>query len=289
MLLGVSSLLMVSTDSARLTLSPSSSQMMEGDELSLSCEEDGSAGWTVRRNTTKNTRTECGSVWGRPAGPSCNISYLLSFDSGVYWCESREGQTSSSVSIRVLDRAVILQSPVLPVMEGHDVRLLCRTKSPSNRPADFYRNDVLIGSEPEGHMTLRHVNKSAEGLYKCVVRGQGESECSWVSVTEKPSPSSTPPPPSPSWVTWVSVTGPESSAPPPDSASLGLVVRLLCHLVVFCPYFISTVIMVSAYRHRPTGRHQHVSMVMTPPNQADQILDEDYDDVINDVTTEHHF
>ncbi|XP_029381938.1 uncharacterized protein LOC115058643 isoform X2 [Echeneis naucrates] len=172
--------------------------MMEGDELSLSCEEDGSAGWTVRRNTTKNTRTECGPAWGRPAGPSCTISYLLPFDSGVYWCESREGQTSSSVSIRVLDRAVILQSPVLPVMEGHDVRLLCRTKPPSNRSADFYRNDVLIGSEPEGHMTLRHVNKSAEGLYKCVVRGQGRSESSWVSVTEKPSPSSTPPPPSPS-------------------------------------------------------------------------------------------
>ncbi|XP_029375806.1 uncharacterized protein LOC115054645 [Echeneis naucrates] len=271
MLLGVSSLLMVSTDSARLTLSPSSSQMMEGDELSLSCEEDGSAGWTVRRNTTKNTRTECGPAWGRPAGPSCYIIYLLPFDSGVYWCESREGQTSSSVSIRVLDRAVILQSPVLPVMEGHDVRLLCRTKSPSNRPADFYRNDVLIGSEPEGHMTLRHVNKSAEGLYKCVVRGQGESESSWVSVTEKLAPS------------VLSVTNPAFSAPPPVSAPL--VVRLLCHLVVFCPYFISTVIMVSVYRHRPTASHQHVSMVMTTPTQADQILDEDY----NDVTTEYHF
>uniref|UniRef100_A0A665U2G7 Ig-like domain-containing protein n=1 Tax=Echeneis naucrates TaxID=173247 RepID=A0A665U2G7_ECHNA len=186
---------------------PSSSQMMEGDELSLSCEEDGSAGWTVRRNTTKNTRTECGSVWGRPAGPSCNISYLLSFDSGVYWCESREGQTSSTV---------ILQSPVLPVMEGHDVRLLCRTKSPSNRPADFYRNDVLIGSEPEGHMTLRHVNKSAEGLYKCVVRGQGESECSWVSRNLLlPAPPLLPPPPgSPGSLSQVLNPQPRPQTPP---------------------------------------------------------------------------
>ncbi|GLD71250.1 Fc receptor-like protein 5 [Lates japonicus] len=60
---------------------------------------------------------------------------------------------------------------------------------------------------------------------------------------------------------------------------------LLLHLVVLCPYFISTVLMVSLYRHRPTGNHLPISMVMTPPTQAEQGLDDDYDD----VTTEHHF
>ncbi|KAA8578253.1 hypothetical protein FQN60_007324, partial [Etheostoma spectabile] len=85
-----------------LTVSPSSSQVFEGQSVSLSCEEDdSSAGWTLRRNTTRETRTQCGPDWGRPAGPSCNISFMLSRHSGVYWCESREGATSTSINITV--------------------------------------------------------------------------------------------------------------------------------------------------------------------------------------------
>ncbi|XP_071315359.1 putative high affinity immunoglobulin gamma Fc receptor IB isoform X1 [Trachinotus anak] len=269
MLLGLTSLLCCSTNSARLTVSPSSSQLFKGDSVSLSCEEDdSSAGWTLRRNTTKRQRTQCGADWGKLTGSSCIISYIFPWDSGVYWCESREGATSSSISISVSGGPVILQSPVLPVMEGHDVTLHCKTKTtPSNLPAAFYKDGSLIRTEPAGHMTIHHVSRSDEGLYRCNIRGHGESPPSWISVTETPT----------------------TLAPPPASAPLQLVFRLLLHLVVFCPYFISTVIMVSLYRHRATGNHLSVSMVMTPPPQAEQGLDDDYDDVITAVTTEHHF
>ncbi|CAK6978872.1 Fc receptor-like protein 5 [Scomber scombrus] len=98
----VSSLLFCTTNQASLTVSPSRSQMFKGEFVSLSCEEDdSSAGWKLRRNTTRDTRKECEDGWGIPAGSSCNISYMLPWDSGVYWCESREGATSNRINITV--------------------------------------------------------------------------------------------------------------------------------------------------------------------------------------------
>ncbi|XP_038586880.1 Fc receptor-like protein 5 [Micropterus salmoides] len=174
-----------SSEEVTVRKSPSSSQLFEGEFVSLSCEEDdSSAGWTLRRNTTRGTRTQCGADCGRSAGPSCNITYILPGHSGVYWCESREGATSNTISITVTGGPVILQSPVLPVMEGHDVTLHCKTETPpSNLPAGFYKDGSLIRTEPTGHMTIHHVNKSDEGLYKCNISGRGESPSSWISVT----------------------------------------------------------------------------------------------------------
>ncbi|XP_039678276.1 high affinity immunoglobulin gamma Fc receptor I-like [Perca fluviatilis] len=255
-----------------LTVSPSSSQMFRGQSVSLSCEEDdSSAGWTLRRNTTRETRTQCGDGWGRSAGSSCNISYMDPSDSGVYWCESREGATSNSINITVTDGPVILQSPVLPVMEGEDLTLTCKTKTSSNLPAGFYKDGSFIRTESAAHMTIHHVSRSDEGLYKCNISSVGESPSSWVSVTEKPT--STNPPTT-------------STLLPPYTTS---VIRLVVHLVVFCPYCISTFIMVSLYRHRATGNGLSVAMVMTSPTQAEEGLDDEYDDVITAVTREHHF
>ncbi|XP_044040261.1 Fc receptor-like protein 5 isoform X2 [Siniperca chuatsi] len=232
---------------ARLTVSPSSSQFFSWTSVSLSCEDDdGSAGWTLRRNTTRETRTRCGE-WGTSAGSSCIISYIVTWDSGVYWCESRDGATSNTINITVTGGPVILQSPVLPVMDGHDVTLHCKTKTPpSDLPAAFYKDGSLISTEPTGHMTIHHVSKSDEGLYKCNSSRHGESPPSWISVTGTP------------------------TAPPPASAPLQLVFRLVCHLVVFCPYCISTVLMVSLYRRRPTGSDLPVGMATTPPHRAEE-------------------
>ncbi|XP_074479816.1 sialoadhesin-like isoform X2 [Sebastes fasciatus] len=194
--------------------------MFEGQSVSLSCEEDDvSAGWTLRRNITDETRTQCGAGWGKPAGSSCSISYMFAWHSGVYWCESREGATSNTITITVTDGPVILQSPVLPVMEGDDVTLLCRTKTSSILSAAFYKDGALIRTEPAGHMTLHHVSRSDEGLYKCLISSD-ESPPSWLTVT---------------------------------------------------------------------GSELPVSVVTTPPTQAEEGLDDDYDDVISAATTEHQF
>uniref|UniRef100_UPI000D326A36 Fc receptor-like protein 4 n=1 Tax=Maylandia zebra TaxID=106582 RepID=UPI000D326A36 len=141
----------------------------------VSREDDSSAGWTLRRNTSTRQKCQCGSTWGKPAGFSCNTS-MMPHDSGVYWCESREGPISNMVNLTVTGGSVILQSPVLPVMEGDDVTLLCKTKTtPSNLPAAFYKDGSLIRKQPTGHMTIQHVSRSDEGLYKCDISGHGES------------------------------------------------------------------------------------------------------------------
>uniref|UniRef100_A0AAZ1XUD4 Ig-like domain-containing protein n=1 Tax=Oreochromis aureus TaxID=47969 RepID=A0AAZ1XUD4_OREAU len=241
---------------SRLTVSPSSSQFFIRDFVSLSCEDDSSAGWTLRRNTSKQQRTQCGDGWGRAAGCSCNITVFPS-DSGVYWCESREGPISNMVNLTVTGGSVTLQSPVLPVMEGDDVTLLCKTKTtPSNLPAAFYKDGSLITNETTGHMTIQHVSRSDEGLYKCDISGHGES-------------------PSKKHITT-----------PPDSSLLHFVIRLLFHLVMFCPYVISTLLMVSLYRKTAKGKNIRVSIL---PIQPEQGLDNEHYDVISDVTTEYHF
>nr|XP_046237411.1 low affinity immunoglobulin gamma Fc region receptor III-like isoform X2 [Scatophagus argus] len=275
-LLSLVSLLSTTSLQASLTVSPSSSQLLKGQSVSLSCEDDRSAGWTVRRNTTKDSRAECGGTWGRPAGSSCTIGYTVPWDTGVYWCESRDGATSQSVNLTVPDGPVILQSPVLPVEEGDDLTLRCRTKTrPSSLTAEFYKDGSLIRAEPTGNMTIHRVSRSDEGLYRCSISSHGESPPSWISVTGKPK-----------------TTAPPTPTTPPTSAAstrLHLVFRLVCHLVVLCPYSISTVLMVSVYRRRPKGTDLPVSMVMAPPTQVEEGLDDSYDDVISDVTTERHF
>ncbi|XP_005754119.1 Fc receptor-like protein 5, partial [Pundamilia nyererei] len=143
----------------------------------LNCEEDdSSAGWTLRRNTNMENRTLCGVDWGKKNSSSCKITDLFIWDSGVYWCESNQSTISNMVNLTVTGGSVILQSPVLPVMEGDDVTLLCKTETtPSNLTAAFFKDGVFIGKEPTGHMTIQHVSRSDEGLYKCDISGHGES------------------------------------------------------------------------------------------------------------------
>ncbi|XP_067380591.1 low affinity immunoglobulin gamma Fc region receptor III-like isoform X2 [Channa argus] len=239
----VASLQGCSANKASLTVSPSSSQVFREEFLSLRClEVDSSAGWTVKRNTTEGHLSQCGDGWGRSNSRSCIISMTLTWDSGVYWCESKEGATSNRVNITVSDTPVILQSPVLPVMEGHDVSLHCQTKRPPSKlPADFYKDGSLIRTEPTGHMTIHHVTKSDEGLYKCHISSHGESPPSWIYVTEKPattSPTTTNGhgESSPSWIyvtekptttsppSWIYVTEkpPGSSSSPPLSVVISV-------------------------------------------------------------------
>ncbi|KAM4713891.1 protein turtle-like [Anableps anableps] len=288
-LLALISLLSCSTNQvlpAGLTVSPSRSQFFRGESVSLNCEEDdSSAGWTLRRNTTGDTRTQCGDGWWRKEGSTCKASSIREHDTGVYWCESREGASSSSIQLTVTGGSVILQSPVLPVMEGDDVTLSCRTKTPpSSLPAAFYKDGSLIRTEPAGHMTLQQVTSSDEGLYQCNISGHGESPSSRISVSEKPLPPSLPPT---TRTPSITTDTPTPTAPPPPSSSLSI--RLVCHLVVFSPYFIATLLMASLFCQRTAGKVPPVSEEMTSSFHAGPGLDDEYENVITDVTTEHHF
>ncbi|MED6243919.1 hypothetical protein ATANTOWER_030035 [Ataeniobius toweri] len=140
-------------------------------------------------------------------------------------------------------------------------------------------------------MTLHHVTSSDEGLYKCNISGHGESPSSRISVAEKPqtmaphtlqTPPTTVIPPTTVAPPLILTTA-TYLAPPPVAAAFQY--RLVCHLVVFCPYFMSTLLMLSLYQRKSTGSKRAASMVMTPPTHEEQGLDDDYDD----VTTEHNF
>ncbi|XP_016518055.1 high affinity immunoglobulin gamma Fc receptor I-like isoform X2 [Poecilia formosa] len=216
-------LLSCSTDPvspAALTVSPSRSQFFKGESVTLICED----GWTVRRKTTIGTRTECGDGWGNSVGFSCRIT-LVPHDSGLYWCESMSGSSnsssSSSIQLSVSGGSVILQSPVLPVMEGDDVTLSCRAKSPAhNLPAAFYKDGSFIGDGTTGNLTLKPVRRSDEGLYHCNISGQGESPSSRISVEEKPTTISDPP------TTSGSPSSPSPPSSSPSSSRLYLILAL---------------------------------------------------------------
>lgn len=78
---------------------------------------------------------------------------------------------------------MILESPVLPVMEGDTVTLGCRKKSTSsNLKAEFFKDGLFMDSSSTGDMIIHGVSASNEGLYKCRISGAGESLESWLPV-----------------------------------------------------------------------------------------------------------
>lgn len=62
---------------------------------------------------------------------------------------------------------VILEIPALPVMTGSDVTLCCTPKEGERRKSYFFRDNVTLGSGPEGKWILSNVQRSDEGLYSC--------------------------------------------------------------------------------------------------------------------------
>ncbi|XP_028419694.1 low affinity immunoglobulin gamma Fc region receptor II-c isoform X2 [Perca flavescens] len=96
--------------------------------------------------------------------------------------------TSTNINESCDTGGVILESPVLPVMEGDSVTLRCRTKTTSsfNLTADFYKDGRLIRSSSTGNLTIHSVSNSDAGLYKCNVSGAGESPDGWLTVRGHP-------------------------------------------------------------------------------------------------------
>ncbi|KAK2863464.1 hypothetical protein Q5P01_002997 [Channa striata] len=253
------------SDPVSLIPSPDSSQRLEYENLSLSCGDNSiNRGWKVTRSTTSGSKmSSCGDSWGTPTKFGCLLDTAKQPDSAVYWCESPAKQRSNSVNITIYDTPVILQSPVLPVTEAEKVILHCRVKDSSELPADFYKDGSLIRTEPTGHMTIHHVTKSDEGVYKCHISGRGESPPSRLLVrraAQSPSPATDPTAPT---------------------------LTTIRHIVVCSPYLICTLLLFSIYRQRPTVRS--VPMTTCLPNENNEEVEPQYEDVIANVTTEHQF
>ncbi|XP_038588281.1 high affinity immunoglobulin gamma Fc receptor I-like [Micropterus salmoides] len=173
---------------AALSVLPNRSQFFQYESVSLSCGQQGiSSEWSVKRNISKDTNEECLKFWRRKDESHCFTVDLYPTDTGVYWCEFAAGERSEAVSITVTSGTVILEIPVLPVMEGDDVTLSCRNKNISNLIADFYKDGRLIRSSSTGNMTIHSVSKSDEGLYKCKFSGAGSPD-SWLIVREPAAP-----------------------------------------------------------------------------------------------------
>uniref|UniRef100_A0AAZ1XWL4 Immunoglobulin domain-containing protein n=1 Tax=Oreochromis aureus TaxID=47969 RepID=A0AAZ1XWL4_OREAU len=128
-----------------------------------------SAGWKVR--STQQILSKCSNI---TVTKTCGIKHAFASDSGKYWCESGAERTG----------AVILESPVHPVVEGDAVILHCRKKADkqdSNFTADFYKDSFLMGTSYDGKLEIQKVSKSHEGFYKCNIHGVGESPESWLA------------------------------------------------------------------------------------------------------------
>ncbi|XP_032438603.1 sialoadhesin-like [Xiphophorus hellerii] len=176
---------------ASLSVNPDRVQHFRSDSVSLSCEGN-STEWRVMRFIERDRLLyfTCSS-WGTMTGSTCTIDVSWNND-GVFWCESRSGETSNAVNITVQDDydGVILVSPVQPVTEGDPVTLSCRDKKQkflSN--VFFYHNNKLINNDSRGELNISAVSKSDEGFYKCQHSGK-ESPRSWMSVRAVSSPAS---------------------------------------------------------------------------------------------------
>ncbi|XP_039996784.1 Fc receptor-like protein 5 [Xiphias gladius] len=185
--------------SATLRVHPDRSQFFPYETLALTCAVPGNfSGWTVVRNTSSESFQSCEAGWGRTDAPSssCTIGGIYLSESGPYWCESKRGECSNVLNIRVHAGVVILESPALPVTEGDSVTLRCSYKVRPAKPstsafnATFYRNGVIVGTQPDGKMILPAVSKSDEGFYKCQHPTKAESLQSLLVVRVRAQPGS---------------------------------------------------------------------------------------------------
>ncbi|XP_068569941.1 low affinity immunoglobulin gamma Fc region receptor II-like isoform X2 [Cebidichthys violaceus] len=209
-----------------LSIHPDKSQFFRYEDVSVTCAAPtDSSGWTLMGNNSFKRSRSC-------EGGTCALSKVFPSDTGVYWCQSKRGECSSTVNITVTAGVVILQSPALPVTEGKKVTIQCSYKErfapnpTSDFSAAFYRNDVFIGTEPAGEMVLPAVSRSDEGFYMCEHPMKGKSPQSWLAVSVRPQPTDVPPP------------------PPPPLMSLP---RLLCTILLFVLYTVILIMCIRLY------------------------------------------
>ncbi|XP_076019167.1 uncharacterized protein LOC143010641 [Genypterus blacodes] len=220
----------------------SRSQYFQYECVILRCAVQGnsSSNWTVKRNTSFESFKPCDD-WGIQHQTFCEIRNAFPSDTGVYWCESERGEHSNVVNISVVkssssEGSVILEGPTQPVEEGKNVTLLCFYKeqdgvATSDFAANFYKDNAFVGIWTEGRMTLSAVSKFHEARYKCEHPKTKQSPESWLTVRERPPPSTTP-------------TVPPSMPVP----------RLVCTVLLVALYGLICVLCFYVHRHWTQGR-----------------------------------
>ncbi|XP_055085193.1 neural cell adhesion molecule 2-like [Periophthalmus magnuspinnatus] len=102
-------------------------------------------------------------------------------DQGLYKCNIFENEFSTENWLQV--KAVLLECPDQPVMEGENVTLFCRDKmAAANYTSFFYKDDQMIWNSSSGKLILNKVSKTDEGVYKCQTSEDRESEEQWLAV-----------------------------------------------------------------------------------------------------------
>lgn len=166
------------TKSPHLTVNPIKHQLEEYVELTCEDVNGPTAEWTVMSNTSGGTRMACGLDWGELIGGVCKISPLTVTDDDFYWCESKAGHVKNATF-----------ASVYHAMQGGDLILICESNNSSDLPYQFYKGDKMIAQGPKGFVTIRNFTVWHEGLYRCGVRGRGQSPGVWIALKHKDSPS----------------------------------------------------------------------------------------------------
>ncbi|KAK1889923.1 Sialoadhesin [Dissostichus eleginoides] len=151
--------------------------VMEGESVTLSCRHKTKTSSILSADFYKDGRL----IRSSSTSTDLNICSVSKSDEGLYKCSIPDGGESPESRLAVRAGSVILESPLLPVMEGESVTLSCRNKI-SILSADFYKDGRLISSSSTGNITIHKVSKSDEGLYKCSIPDGGESPEAWLAV-----------------------------------------------------------------------------------------------------------
>ncbi|XP_047454284.1 high affinity immunoglobulin gamma Fc receptor I-like [Mugil cephalus] len=173
-------LLSVHNSRAVFQIIPNRLQLFQYETLSLHCE--GLNGSSLIRGI-RGSEGFLSACEDTNQAFTCTVPRAYQADGGEYWCETETGQTSNTVRVTVAPNCVILETPVLPVVEGDCVTLRCRNQTAvSNITTTFYKDGREIERNTAGEMTLHRVSDADQGLYKCNILDIGESPESWLAV-----------------------------------------------------------------------------------------------------------
>ncbi|KAM7366672.1 hypothetical protein PAMP_016087 [Pampus punctatissimus] len=209
--------------------------------------------------------SQCGSGWGSETSYTCVMKTVKLSDSGVYWCESKQRKSSNSVNITVMGKTL---RSVSTLFEYERLSLSCGENSSgwqirrSTAPSDKISNcGVEWGTLTDFGCTIQTAKRPDSAIYWCESAARQRSNSANITVHD---------------------------LSPAEAPHVSLL-RIIRYVVMFCPYCISTVLMVSLCQHKHTapaaGRRPPVSMTTIPHHEEDDAVDPQSDD----TNSERHF